>query len=154
MIRDNRIEFAKFMLNYVEAPVNPDDVDWEEMNRLFEINNIEYLETLRVRNKPELMHINWIVSNYYGLNALVVRHGKSRKRDVTEPRQVAHYIAVKIFKYTYREVAEFYSRTHATIIFSVKTVQNQMDTDKSFKSDIHTLIEKFNYEKNKTGSPI
>tara|TARA_R110000737_G_C14514167_1_gene474202 strand:- start:345 stop:788 length:444 start_codon:yes stop_codon:yes gene_type:complete len=49
---------------------------------------------------------------------------KSRKRDRVEKRMVLAYILRKSFRMTYQQIGESLNKTHATIINSIKNIEN------------------------------
>lgn len=144
---DNRIPFAKFVIDHLELHENSEEIDWKLMIKKYESLYSPTEEDFK--NKPGLMYINWTVSNHYGYNAQIVRNGEGRDREITKPRQIAHYVAREVYGYTFQQIGDFYGKDHATIIYSVKTVKDEMDTNKRFKEEITTLLDRFDYEKNK-----
>lgn len=139
--------FGKFLLRYLNVVINIDEINWDEVSDAYE----EYLKNqiIEIRRKdtnisrPGLLYINWVISKYYDVDPWLVREGKSRKRELTKPRQVGHYIAVSVFKYTLQATGEFYHKNHSTILHSKKTVENEMEIDKKYKEEILNIIDIF-----------
>ena len=142
MVKDNRVEFAMYVINHFNLPININEVKWEDLNEMFEKDNNSYFQTLKLRKKPSLKHINWVVSNYFGFNPSIVREGKSRKNDIVRVRQICHYIAVRIFDYDPDEVGPFFNK-HRTLIFhSIKTIKTQLDVEIKLHKIIKELVDK------------
>ena len=66
----------------------------------------------------------------------------TRKREVVQSRQVCMYFAAELLKLTWREIAAPFGKDHVTAIYSHKTIQNLIDTDKSFRNEINEIKQK------------
>ncbi len=65
---------------------------------------------------------------------------KTRKRDIVEPRQICIYLMRKELKLTFQHIqAVFNFKTHASVIYAIKNVENMMDTNKQYKNKIIEL---------------
>ena len=151
--RESLKGFGEFTLRFLNVAIDVNEIKWNEV--LFAYHNYRKDHTMKINEKkvdlfrPGLIYINWVVSKFYDVNPLEVREGNSRKRTLTKPRQVAHYISQSLFKYTYGSIGEFYNKDHSTIMHSVKTVENEISTNKAFKIEIAIIINKLNYGNNK-----
>jgi chromosomal replication initiator protein len=68
---------------------------------------------------------------------------KSRKREIVLNRQIAMYLSKNYTKYSCTQIGEqIGQKDHTTVLHACKTVQNLIDTDKSFKKTMQTLEEK------------
>ncbi|WP_369427766.1 chromosomal replication initiator protein DnaA [Membranihabitans maritimus] len=68
---------------------------------------------------------------------------KSRKRNIVTARQLSMYFAKKHTNKSLKTIGEtFGGRDHSTVIYSCKTVQDLMDTDKVFKDTVSDLEKK------------
>jgi len=66
---------------------------------------------------------------------------KSREPVVLLPRQMCHYIASKCTKKTLSEIGKYFgNKDHATVLNSVKKIQNYLDTDKEFRDKYGDLL--------------
>ena len=83
--------------------------------------------------------IQRVVCDYFELS-LDVLHSKSRKREIVQARQIAMYLAKNYTKNSLQNIGQqIGKRDHATVLHACKTVNNLMDTDKSFKSGLKEL---------------
>jgi len=69
--------------------------------------------------------------------------GDSRKREIVEVRQIAHYISHKRKDKSHKSLQDIAyaigGKDHATVLHSVKTVNNLMETDKAYKQMINKI---------------
>lgn len=80
-----------------------------------------------------------IVCQYYSLPLKAI-NSKSRERKIAEARQVAMYLARTYTNTSLSVIGQSMGkRDHTTVLYTCKTVQNQMDVDATFKARIHTL---------------
>ncbi len=145
--------FGEFLLQYLNVSISVDNINWIEVSDAYDkyqrTNIIDAKEKTIDLFKPGLVYINWVVSKYYNVHPIHMRRAKSRKREFTKPRQVAHYIAVVFFNFTLQSVGDFYHRDHSTILHSKKTVQNEIDFNKAYKTEILNIINKLRNGSNK-----
>ena len=86
--------------------------------------------------------ITQIVADHFDLT-IEKLHGKTRKRNVVMARQLSMYLAKQYTNETFKHIGNnFGGRDHSTVIYSVKAVQDLMDTDASFKSTVNELEKK------------
>jgi chromosomal replication initiator protein len=92
----------------------------------------------------ELMPVHSITVNYileiackwFGKPIYIVR-GKSRKREIVEVRQTSMYYSKHLTKKSLGDIGkQIGGKDHATVLHSVKTIQNLRDTDKKFNSKL------------------
>ncbi len=71
---------------------------------------------------------------------------KSRKPNISFPRQVAMYLAnLLIPQLSLKEIAEYYKRKdHTTVLHAKKMIDNQFRSDNSFRVHIESLIKNIN----------
>ncbi len=74
---------------------------------------------------------------------------KTRTRSVVKARQVSMYIIREITGKPFQEVGRYFNLDHATVLHSVKTVKNEMSTNKDLKNEVLILIFKCKQLKNK-----
>lgn len=92
---------------------------------------LDIVKTRKLNNTParELAEeLLTIVFHYYGLPR-VSRYMKSRKREFVKARQVCMYFLESHFrkKLTLAEIGHMFHKDHATVIHSVKTIQDGID---------------------------
>lgn len=67
-------------------------------------------------------------------------HSKTRKRDIVIARQLSMYLAKNFTNSSLKVIGnQFGGRDHSTVIYSVRAVQDLMDTDSNFKSTVSEL---------------
>ncbi|MCP3932812.1 MAG: chromosomal replication initiator protein DnaA [Bacteroidetes bacterium] len=69
--------------------------------------------------------------------------GKTRKRSIVIARQLSMFLAKKLTDKSLKTIGEnFGGRDHSTVIYSIKTVQDLLDTDIIFKDTVAELEKK------------
>lgn len=65
---------------------------------------------------------------------------KSRKREIVQARQISMYFAKKMTKNSLKTIGEFFGgRDHSTVIHSCQTVEDLMETDRSFRTYVEEI---------------
>lgn len=91
---------------------------------------------------PNIDKIQKSVANFYGIKTSDLT-SKSRLRSIARPRQIAMYFAKKLTAESLPKIGEkFGGKNHATVIHSVKTVENLMNSNNAVLQEIKTLEEK------------
>lgn len=67
---------------------------------------------------------------------------KSRKIDFRVPRQIAMYLLKTYTRLTLDEIGYLFKKDHATVVHACKVVENFIDTEKLFRSQIQEIINK------------
>lgn len=67
---------------------------------------------------------------------------KSRKRDVTEPRQMFHYFMKKYSSLSLAAIGSYTLRDHATVLNSVKVISDLIETNPAKREFIKVIDEK------------
>jgi chromosomal replication initiator protein len=71
---------------------------------------------------------------------------KTRKREIVQARQVAMYFSKSLTKSSLATIgAQIGGKDHATVLHACKTVNNLMDTDKHFKSQMDDIEKKLKF---------
>jgi chromosomal replication initiator protein len=71
---------------------------------------------------------------------------RTRKREIVQARQVAMYFSKSLTKSSLAKIgAQIGGKDHATVLHACKTVNNLMDTDKHFKSQIEDIEKKLKF---------
>lgn len=69
--------------------------------------------------------------------------GKTRKRQIVIARQLSMYLAKNLTDKSLKAIGEMFGgRDHSTVIYSIKTVQDLMETDMLFKDTVSELEKK------------
>ena len=67
----------------------------------------------------------------------------NHQRSIVEARQVFCYLAKKNTEYSLTDIGRFINRNHATVIYSIRTVDNLLETDKIFINTYSQIIKNF-----------
>lgn len=90
-----------------------------------------------------VQEIRDIVCEFYGISLESLLSG-TRKREIVQARQVAMYFAKLKTKDSLNTIGtNIGKRNHATVLHACKTVQDLIDTDKTFRASIEELDRKF-----------
>jgi chromosomal replication initiator protein len=109
------------------------------------IEALKYLlrDSLTQEKQAELTFdsIQRAVAEHYDVR-LTDMSSKRRPRDVAVPRQVAMYICRKLTRSSFPEIANAFSKTHATVLHACRAVGNRMDVDAELKTHVDQIIQK------------
>ncbi|MBK8625411.1 MAG: chromosomal replication initiator protein DnaA [Saprospiraceae bacterium] len=87
-------------------------------------------------------NIKQLVAKYFDV-PFEQLHSKTRMRDVVMARQLSMYLAKNYTSSSLKVIGDsFGGRDHSTVIHSLKTVQDMMDTDILFKDKVNKLVKK------------
>lgn len=81
-----------------------------------------------------------IVAEYHGINPQLLQ-SKTRKRKIMFPRQIAMYLLRQRSGLTLKQIGGFFQKDHASVLHSVKVIENLMDAYPEFREDIAFLLE-------------
>ena len=80
------------------------------------------------------------VSKVYNVTMAEVK-GKSRKREVSEARQMSMYIVKEICGLTMAEIGkEFNGRDHSTVVYTISQVEKKMKENSFFRDTVEDII--------------
>lgn len=97
------------------------------------------LVTAPQENELSMDTIKDEVCRYFGL-APEVFLSSSRKREISQARQIAMYIGRQYTEHSLSEIgASLGGKTHATVLHSCKTVRDLMDTDGTFRTYVREI---------------
>ena len=86
--------------------------------------------------------IQSVVCDYLGISEDLVR-ARTRKREVVQARQVAMFFSKEITSHSLKTIGlHFGGRDHSTVIHAVRSVENQVDTDPSFREMVTAVRKK------------
>jgi chromosomal replication initiator protein len=96
-----------------------------------------------VETEVNLDFIQKTVAEYFNVTLDSLK-AKTRKKEIVTARQVAMYFAKEYTSHSLKSIGyHFGGRDHSTVIHSVQTVSDLIDTDKKFKASIQELQKKF-----------
>ena len=80
-----------------------------------------------------------VVCKYYNLELAAIQTN-SRKREIVQARQVTMYLAKKYTDSSFSHIGKIVGkRDHATVLHACKTVRDQIETNKSFRSSVEEI---------------
>ena len=107
----------------------------------------EVVDTFSHNMSKELSiaNIQQIVSDFFNIS---IDHiiGKTRKRNIVVARQLGMYFAKKLTTLSLKEIGKhFGNRDHTTVMHSIKTINDLIDTDTLFKETFNKLEHKLEH---------
>ena len=78
------------------------------------------------------------VSAYYNIEPDAI-FTKSRKREISDARQMVMYIAKKHAKMAFSAIGTRLSRTHATVLYACKNIEERVRFEKQLQEDINAI---------------
>ncbi len=87
------------------------------------------------QRKPGFEMIAQAVSSFYGVepDALFT---KSRKREISDARQVAMYLAKKMVNMPLTTIGHHVGRSHATVIYAITNIEQRMAVEPRLRDDV------------------
>jgi DNA repair ATPase RecN len=83
--------------------------------------------------------IQFIVEEYFNLKPGSIQI-KTRKSEIIQARQIAMYFSKKLTKSSLTSIGtQIGQKDHATVLHAIKTVNNLIDTEKKYKTDIEEI---------------
>jgi len=80
-----------------------------------------------------------IVCKYYNLEQSVIQTN-SRKREIVQARQITMFLAKNYTESSLSYIGKIVGkRDHATVLHACKTVKDQIETNKSFRSSVEEI---------------
>lgn len=64
---------------------------------------------------------------------------KSRKREVSDARQVVMYLAKKLAKMSLKSIGHKLDRTHATVLYACNSIEDRKQTEKKLAADLDAI---------------
>ena len=80
------------------------------------------------------------VANYCNIDTSLL-YGKSRKREISDARQLLMYFAKKETQLSSTNIGMRLNRNHATVLHACKQVEQRISVEKSFADDVQKLME-------------
>jgi len=85
------------------------------------------------------------VAEHYDVR-LADMSSKRRAREVSVPRQVAMFLCRSLTRSSLPDIANAFSKTHATVLHAFRTVESRMDVDPDLKRNVETISRKLSKE--------
>jgi len=129
-MKTESIKFLKwvFAKRKLKLDFDTDDM-WEDYEREHRVKNYGCL------------YINWAVAEHFEVDPIWLKtQGKDRAR--TLPRQMAQYL-MSCFGHSNGTIGVFYNQDHSNITHSLKTIRNEIATNKMVESTIAQIKNKF-----------
>ena len=82
------------------------------------------------------------VANYYNIDSDLL-YGKSRKRDISDARQLVMYLAKTETALSSTNIGLRLSRDHATVLHACKQIEQRLSFDKQFNNDLEKIMAQF-----------
>ena len=93
-------------------------------------------------NGISLEKIQKAVASHYEIN-LASLNANTRAIKIARPRQIAMYLAKQLTNASLPQIGrEFGNKNHATVIYAIKSVQKNIDSDPSFAREIKAIEDK------------
>lgn len=110
------------------------EVDMEIAKRVIE-QTIRKIES----RKLAISDIEEMVCNHFNIKVGLI-HTASRKREIVQARQVAMYLSKQYTDMSLSQIGVLIGRkNHATVLHACKTVKNQLEVDRNFRTEIQEL---------------
>ena len=78
------------------------------------------------------------VAAYYNIDPDVM-FTKSRKREISDARQMVMYLAKKLAKMPLKAIGTRLSRTHATVLYACKNIEERLPIEKQLQEDVNKI---------------
>jgi len=102
-------------------------------------------------NKSKIIKVNdieGIVLNYFNI-ARSDLHSSKKTKSISFPRQVCMYLMKSLLDWSYQQIGNYFgSKKHTTVMFAIKKITEQIESDNQFKTLIEILIENVRKSKN------
>lgn len=82
------------------------------------------------------------VCSHYNIDSDLL-YGKSRKREISDARQVVMYLAKKLTQLSSTNIGLRLSRNHATVLHACKTIEERLSIEKELREDLETIENEF-----------
>lgn len=95
----------------------------------------------------KINEIEAAILNYFNISRSEL-HSNKKIKSISFPRQICMYLIKTLLNWSYQQIGNYFtSKKHSTVMFAIKKVKEQIDSDKQFKMFIDTMIEKIKKEK-------
>ncbi len=95
----------------------------------------------------KINEIETVVLAYFNISRSEL-HSNKKIKSISFPRQICMYLIKTLLNWSYQQIGNYFtSKKHSTVMFAIKKVKDQIDSDKQFELFIDSLIEKITKEK-------
>jgi chromosomal replication initiator protein len=109
------------------------------------LDSLKYLlrDTIDKEKEAEVTFdsIQRAVAEHYDVR-LADMSSKRRPRDVAVPRQIAMYLCRRLTRASLPDIANAFSKTHATVLHAYKTIDSRMDVDSELRGQVSKISQK------------
>lgn len=101
-------------------------------------------------NEGKIIKVNEIeeeILTYFNISRSEL-HSNKKMKSISFPRQVCMYLIKILLNWSYQQIGNYFnSKKHSTVMFAIKKVKEQIDSDKQFKLFVEMLIERIKKQK-------
>ena len=95
----------------------------------------------------KITEIEEAVLTYFNVSRIDL-HSNKKTKSIAFPRQVCMYLIKTLLNWSYQQIGNYFSsKKHSTVMFAIKKVNEQIESDKQFKLFIERLMERIRKEK-------
>ncbi len=108
------------------------------LNRSIDIDLTRFVvaNAIRIkRNQVNFEMVTQAVCSYFNLETDVL-FTKSRKREISDARQIVMYLAKKMVGMSLKSIGTKLGRTHATVIYACRNIEERLPIDKELRASI------------------
>ena len=106
------------------------------------------------QRKTNFESIAKVVSDYYNIEPAQI-FDKSRKREVSDARQMVMYLAKKHTKMPFKAIGARLQRSHATVLYACKLIDERLPIEKKLQEDLsqieRDLMAEYSHVSGRTG---
>lgn len=111
-------------------------------NKEIDLSLTKRVVSMAVRLEKKQISVQSIqetVCKYFDLDQSLI-HSKSRKREIVQARQITMFLSKKYTDCSLSHIGKIVGKKdHATVLHACKTIKDQMETDKSFRSSVEEI---------------
>ena len=151
-------EVATFLGSYISSNVRELEGALNHIMAYCAVNQVELSVGAARTIVHERMSMHSEELNIEGIQKAVAAHfsltqelliGKTRKQEVSSPRQIAMFLAKRLTKNPLKVIGlHFGNRDHSTVIHAVQTVGKKCDSDDAFARVVESLSESIQQQHN------
>ncbi len=97
------------------------------------------------KGEGDIEHIIDTTCRFFGVSREKLLSA-SRKKEVSESRQIAMYLIRKLVGKSFKEIGEIFGREHSTVIYNIKALEKKLITDPSIKVKVDYLCKEVEQE--------
>ena len=92
------------------------------------------------RSQVNFEMVTQAVAAYFNLDSDVL-FTKTRKREISDARQIVMYLAKKLVGMSLKKIGTKLGRTHATVIYACRNIEERLPIDKELRASIDAIQE-------------